>query len=79
MANNIRCCQMGGKKSFLEQKQSKGHQSEIGRRPVDKSALYGRTTRQRFKDIEVQQQSWTSELNNNIRRDAYQNNKMRTQ
>ena len=52
--------------SFLEQKYSKGHQSEIGSRPVDKSALYGGTTRQRFKDLEVQQQSWMSELNNNI-------------
>ena len=41
-------------------------QSEIGSRPVDKSALYGGTTRQRFKDLEVQQQSWMSELNNDI-------------
>ena len=79
MANNIRCCQMGGNKAFWSKNTQKDIRVRLEGDLWIKSALYGCTTRQRFMDIEVQQQSWTSELNNDIRRDAYQNNKMRTQ
>ena len=55
MANNIRCCLMGGNKAFWSKNTQKDIRVRLDGDLWIKSALYGCTTRQRFMDIEVQQ------------------------